>query len=245
MDLKTEKYYGIVYQIRNPINGKVYIGQTIQSLKKRKKDHRSGIKKFPALAIYRAFVKYGFDSFEWSILFYATNKAELDEAEKQIIAVKKSMSPKYGYNMTFGGEGGSHPPEIRKQISKSLKGRIFSEETRRRLSDALKGKYIGKKASFWGKKHSSETKLKMGQAQTGSKNHNFGRKASEETRRRMGESKRGILHWNHKPVLCIETGLQYISAIEARDKTGIDNSSIIKCCKGIRKNAGGFTWQYI
>lgn len=55
---------------------------------------------------------------------------------------------------------------------------------------------------------------------------------------RMGKAK-------GKSVLCIETGVIYSSTREAARQTGINNSSISKCCRGIQKTAGGFHWQYI
>ena len=36
----------------------------------------------------------------------------------------------------------------------------------------------------------------------------------------------------------------YFSAIDAESELGIPNSNIVKCCKGIRKTAGGYTWKY-
>lgn len=36
----------------------------------------------------------------------------------------------------------------------------------------------------------------------------------------------------------------YRSAMEAERETGIPNSNINKCCKGIRKSAGGYIWKY-
>lgn len=36
----------------------------------------------------------------------------------------------------------------------------------------------------------------------------------------------------------------YFSSIDAEIDTGISNSNINACCKGIRKTAGGFMWKY-
>lgn len=239
------KYYGIVYKITNKTNEKIYIGQTIQSLTNRKKDHKNCQERLKNLALYRAFRKYGFKNFDWKIIHHAKDKNELDEMEKHYIQCYKTMLPKFGYNMTYGGEGGQHPEEIRIKISESLKGREFSEETRNKLSTSLKGKYTKEKSSWWGRKHTDEERKKIGDAQKGDKNHMYGKRASAETRKKMSESRKGELHWNHKKVRCIETGEIYISAIEAGEKTGIDNSSIGKCCKGKRNNAGSFRWDYI
>lgn len=47
-----------------------------------------------------------------------------------------------------------------------------------------------------------------------------------------------------KKVLCVETGIVYISAREAERQTGTNNGNIIKCCKGKYKTTGGYHWQY-
>lgn len=47
-----------------------------------------------------------------------------------------------------------------------------------------------------------------------------------------------------RPVMCVERKWLYFSAKEAEALTGIDASSIIKCCRGKRKTAGGYHWIY-
>jgi len=239
-----ERPYGIVYKIVNTSNNKVYIGQTIQTLKQRKKDHLGCIKRLIRLRLYKALNEYGPDSFEWSILVNANSKIELDQLEKNFIIDYKSTNKEYGYNMTHGGEGAEHLEESKKRISDALKGRRKTKKTRQLSSLALKGKYTGEKSSFFGKNHTPETKLKQSLAQTGEKNHNWGKKATRETRKKQSESNKGEKHWNHKKVINLDTKKVYISALEASKKLKIDNSVIGKCCKGIRKTAGGYRWQY-
>ena len=48
-----------------------------------------------------------------------------------------------------------------------------------------------------------------------------------------------------KPVRCLETGIIYLSCIEAERQTGIDHSSISKCCRGRFKTAGKYHWEYV
>ena len=48
-----------------------------------------------------------------------------------------------------------------------------------------------------------------------------------------------------KPVRCIETGVIYLSCIEAERQTGIHNASISHCCNGKYKTAGGFHFEFI
>jgi hypothetical protein len=46
------------------------------------------------------------------------------------------------------------------------------------------------------------------------------------------------------PVVCIDTGEEFISTRDAWRKTGINYSHISECASGKRKTAGGFKWGY-
>ena len=46
------------------------------------------------------------------------------------------------------------------------------------------------------------------------------------------------------PVLCVETNKVYLTAKAASKDLNINHSNIIQVCKGIRKSAGNYTWQY-
>lgn len=55
-----------------------------------------------------------------------------------------------------------------------------------------------------------------------------------------------------KLIHCIELDKYYKSAIEVKKELGIDNSAVLKVCKGLRKSAGKHPitqeplhWQYI
>lgn len=49
---------------------------------------------------------------------------------------------------------------------------------------------------------------------------------------------------SHKrPIICIETNTEYISAMEVERQLGINNSSVTACCNGKRKTAGGYHWK--
>lgn len=47
-----------------------------------------------------------------------------------------------------------------------------------------------------------------------------------------------------KSVMCVETGIVYISAREAERQTRTHYQSIIACCQGKRKTTKGYHWQY-
>ncbi len=46
-------------------------------------------------------------------------------------------------------------------------------------------------------------------------------------------------------VRCIETGKIYENHGAAAKKTGIAASSILRCCTGVFKSCGGFTWEFV
>lgn len=87
--------------------------------------------------------------------------------------------------------------------------------------------------------------------------HNMeGRHHSEETRKKMSESHKGKNTWakgrknpaaavaHSIPVVCVETSTVYYSGKEASAQTGVNKSHITQCCKGRRKTAGGYHWEY-
>jgi group I intron endonuclease len=125
---------GIIYKVANLINGKVYIGQTVNTLRKRKTQHKTASKrkKYEDMLLYKAFKKYGFENFEWKIIDNASNENDLNEKEVYWIKYYNSyigFKNCNGYNMTLGGHG--------------KRGAIHSEETRKKLSKFRTGKWIG------------------------------------------------------------------------------------------------------
>jgi hypothetical protein len=47
-----------------------------------------------------------------------------------------------------------------------------------------------------------------------------------------------------KAVVCVETGVEYVSAGKASEDTGVPRCSISKCCTGSLGTAGGFHWSF-
>lgn len=110
-------FYGIIYKYTNTINGKVYIGQTTDEAK-RYRDHMLRNKKNDSPYFHKAIDKYGFDKFEYKVLYrvYCSNRQDLINTlnQKEIAAVKffKSHNPEFGYNLTIGGAGGTGRPVV-------------------------------------------------------------------------------------------------------------------------------------
>lgn len=101
--------FGYIYKVTNLINGKIYIGQTIQTVKNRWYRHcgKSGISKEEMNTHFkRALLKYGKENFKVETL-EKCDPTELDEKEKYYIAYYNSY--KEGYNSTLGGKLGAKP----------------------------------------------------------------------------------------------------------------------------------------
>ncbi len=116
--------YGMIYVIRNMIDDKMYVGQTIRSFKERypkgigrstKNDH-----------LKRAIEKYGEENFYIYENYYeADTKEELDDAEIRLIAILDTTNPEHGYNHMSGGHNGKHDAATRAKIAEANRRRII------------------------------------------------------------------------------------------------------------------------
>lgn len=104
--------FGIIYIIKNNINKKVYIGQTIQTIEKRWQGHcRKGFHDGEKnMAIKKAILKYGKENFSIEVLEYC-NIEDLDCRE--IYYINFYNSYKEGYNSTLGGKSGAKPLKLK------------------------------------------------------------------------------------------------------------------------------------
>lgn len=89
-----------IYLITNKVNGKKYVGQSID-IEKRWKDHIRDSKK-SEYTIHKAIRKYGVENFEFSVL----EECPVDKLdEREIYWISELDTYNNGYNMTLGGEG--------------------------------------------------------------------------------------------------------------------------------------------
>ena len=203
---------GVIYIAINKNNDKSYIGQTVKPLEVRKKQHKyrayyikDGV--FVSDTLFcRAIRKYGFDAFDWKILYTVDDK-KLDKMEVRAIRESKTYVKNGGYNSTFGGDDNpSKHPDSAKKISEKNKGKNsawygkkHSEETKKKMSIAQTGKKLSEKAkkkisiAQTGRTHcvSDETRKKMSEAQSGEKHPMWGKKHTEETRIKMSKTRKG------------------------------------------------------
>jgi group I intron endonuclease len=221
----------IVYKHTCP-NGKVYIGITRNNpLARWNGGHGYRNNKH----FYNAICKYGWENIQHEILFDDLTKEEAEQKEIELIALHRSNNAKYGYNHENGGNStGKMSEETKHKISESLKGierGAMSEETRLKVSRSRKGKCVGEQHPMFQKKMSEETKKKLSEKLKG-------RKISAETlqKRNITQGKR---------CMCCETKIVYCSIKDASQDTGINEGTICGVCKGKRKTAGGYHWEYV
>ena len=127
-------------------NGKKYIGITKQSLKERF-DSGYGYKIPP---MKNAIQKYGWENVEHKLLFDKLTKEEAYQKEIELIEIYQTTNPQYGYNISKGGTGsnGCVPSiETRLKMSKSHKGRVFSQSSKDKISKSRRKDISGVKFS--------------------------------------------------------------------------------------------------
>lgn len=116
--------YGFIYKIKNKINNKIYIGQTVRSINKRIYEYKSAYKydRFNNKHLGNAFRKYGWNNFEFNIIDTAVTIEELNEKEIKYILQYKSDNKEFGYNIESGGRNSIPSTETLEKMSKSHTG---------------------------------------------------------------------------------------------------------------------------
>jgi group I intron endonuclease len=136
-----------IYKCTNSINGKTYIGFTNKELNKRITEHKCAAKNGSEYLIHKSIRKYGLESFVWECLYESTDKEYvLTFMEKYFIHEYNSYYENgFGYNMTFGGQGG-------------MLGKKHTDKTKQKLKEARAKRTV---EPMLGKKHSNSSKEKM------------------------------------------------------------------------------------
>jgi hypothetical protein len=184
-------------------------------------------------------------------------------------------------NLANGGEGGNLGDIVNKKISEALKGRVVSEETKLKISKARIGtkhsmatrlnfsnQRVGDKNSMYGKKHSAETKEKIGvKSKVNSKgeaNGMFGKKHTNETKEKISHTLSSINSGKNNPfygkkhtdetkqkmfkkVKQIDANGKIVkiwdSLKEAADTLNISSSGISSACNKENKSYKNYKWE--
>lgn len=127
----------IIYKITNNVNGKVYIGQTVRTLKERIGEHL----RHNNLVVQKAIHKYGINNFKFEVIDKANNIDELNKKEIKWIDFYHCLIP-FGYNQCIGGD--------------NTIGFHHREESKHKMSIKKSKAYLGENNPFFGKTHSKE-----------------------------------------------------------------------------------------
>ena len=157
---------GVIYMYENKINKKVYIGKTIDEVKRIKShlyESRKTSNKF-----YNAVRKYGWENFEYIIVdrFESSSKEELNTelSNLEIFYIKKFDSIKNGYNTTEGGEGCKglkHSDSAKEKMSLRKKFLYENSLVKPRKKSILQFSFEGEFLKEWNSIKEASTELKL------------------------------------------------------------------------------------
>lgn len=192
-----------VYKITNKLNGKFYVGSSL-NVTKRKLTHFMYLRKnlHPNKKLQNSWNKHGESAFEFFILEVVENKEHLIMREQHWLNYFNAVEN--GYNilklaysptgwtpsdetrekMSISQTGRKHSPETRAKMSAWQMGRKFSDESRKKMSEKAKGRTFSK-----------ETRERMSIAKKG-------RKPSEESKATMRKAQREIVFRNNSLDIC-------------------------------------------
>lgn len=244
MEIDNRKF--TVYEHVNKINGKRYIGQTIERDVQTRWKYGNGYVGSPYFN--NSIKKYGWNNFEHNIIATDLSVDEANKMEYELIEKYQTTDTRFGYNIMPGGRNSPMPEEIRRKISESKMGHFVSDETKRKISKNH-ADMSGKNNPRYGVHLSEETKAKIR-----ANNKSWMRKGiprSEETKKKMRENHADFSGANHpqaRAVVQLDLDGNYIRTFatvkEAAESIGQKGPNIIICCKYHNRTAGGYKWRY-
>ena len=175
-----------IYTIKNLINGKMYVGQTVQSNAKARwyshqADARAGKKSY----LYDSIRKYGVENFLLEIIDQAKSVEELNELEANWLAYYRTLGKVYNNR-----EAGNNKLHSEESIKKMREAQKQAHARRREANGGIEKINRVLKTSGW--KHSEESKLKR-KEWSSITNKIKAKPLSEEHKRKVSES--GKLAW--------------------------------------------------
>ena len=116
----------IIYEAKNIINGKRYIGQTIQELSVRRQQHLDSVKynNSGCRLFKRALNKYGENNFIWKVIDTAISREELNLKESFWIEFFRTTDVDFGYNLKGGGYNPFLTDQVKQAIGDAQRGAL-------------------------------------------------------------------------------------------------------------------------
>ena len=211
----------IIYKAENIDNGFVYIGATTRCIEERIKDHIQKANNDVGHLFQEAIGTFGPEAFTWEQIDTAENINELAKMEKEYILEYNSKEE--GYNQDSGG--GFKKTVYQYDISSGI---LISE---------FESLDVAAKSICSTKQHISRAALSVNNIYRGyywSYDLAYKFTPNKDKRRKYVEQ----LGFEG------ETINLFHSVAEASIQTGINKSSIAKCCRNVQKSSGGYIWKY-
>lgn len=238
----NKKYFGLIYKITNKVNGKIYIGQTTQTLEKRWGKHCSIPSNRKATPFQLAIKKYGKDNFLLEELVYCFDDISLNFLEKKIILEFNSILPN-GYNLEDGGNRykKQHPDSKKRRSLALRKNKVFCKSVKTKeifefnsMTDAVEAGF-GKNV----KNISSCCRKKV-------KSHNG----------YLWAYQKGELPEDYSPIKGFGKKIKQINKItgeikyfnslkDAQNKTQCMRKEISLVARGQRRDYNGYLWEFV
>ena len=244
-----KKYLCGIYCIKNTINNKKYIGLS-RDIRRRWNEHKSDLRNNKHVNMYlqAAWNLYGEEFFEFSVLELC-DPSEICERECYYIATYHTLSHEEGYNLTIGGECNS---TTNKKVIHLLSGDVYdsvrSAAQHNNVADVTMIDWCRKYCNFMYLDEYSSMDQEQIDYYT-----NFDWKAfiheklsrahsrenlSAEALLRYSQSTSGKNNPRATPIYCPELDEMFWGAKEAKEKYGINHTSISSCINGKLKSAG-------
>ena len=254
-----------VYVHTNKINGKKYVGQTINGQNPNKR-WRDGNGYRLQCYFYRAIQKYGWDNFGHEVIASNLTKQEADNFEKLLIKKLNTTNNSFGYNITAGGEGvfGLHQSE--ESINK------YKQSMRIHLDNPdylLKMRAVAPKTSVMQFSEHGEfikeyESTKEAERQTGVRSGGISHCALNDIPSAGGfvwifpedidDIDSRIDNYQKKkvrnePIVQLTLGNDLVKIWDyyrdAANELNISHKNINAVCRGRRKTTGGYRWMYL
>lgn len=216
-DMENEENVGIVYKATNNVNGYTYVGTTTKSIEERKFDHFQRIDKNYATKFQDALKEFGKENFQFEQIDTASSINELALKEKKYILEFDSKNN--GYNSDTGG---------------GFKKIIYQFDNNGNLKNTFQSLDEASKSVNVTSNSISNACLEGRKTCAG-----YYWSYNDTLNRREDNRLKPVLQYSLEGELLNE----FKSIAIASDETGINKSSIAKCCRGERIKAGEYTWK--
>ncbi|CAB4125809.1 grpIintron_endo, group I intron endonuclease [uncultured Caudovirales phage] len=223
----------IVYKIVNNLNGKVYIGQTVNTIECRFSQHGrdDGY-------LSKSIKKHGKENFTIHVIARCTSREELNNRERFCIRIFNSLAPN-GYNLNAGGGGSDVSKETSVKISIKQKQRWANKIGTEKSLAALLDK--SRPHALLGKKMSIEYCKKLSDAHKGYV-------MPQSQKDAIAKGNKGKTHKDAASIkrIDIKTGeVKIYSSCKEVEKDGYNKIVVWRAAVGERRTAYKYKWKIV